>query len=84
MRATNPALAAQLHPTKNGKRTADSIVAGTSHYLWWLCAEGHGLKATGDNRLRQDAGCPYCGNRKVWPGFNDMASVRPDLAQSST
>jgi len=80
MRATNPALAAQLHPTKNGKRTADNIVAGTSHYLWWLCPEGHDWKATGDNRLRQDAGCPYCGNRKVWAGLNDMASVRPDLA----
>jgi len=24
--------------------------------------------------------CPYCLNQKVWPGFNDLATLRPELA----
>jgi hypothetical protein len=26
-------------------------------------------------------GCPYCGNRMVLKGFNDLQTVRPDIAQ---
>jgi len=26
------------------------------------------------------ATCPYCTNKKVLPGFNDLATIRPDLA----
>ena len=30
--------------------------------------------------LGGDPGCPYCAGRKVLPGFNDLAALRPDLA----
>ncbi|MBM7827708.1 zinc-ribbon domain-containing protein [Microbacterium aurum] len=80
MRVTRPDLAAQLHPTKNGAHTPDTLVAGTSHKLWWLCKLGHDWEVSGDNRVRQGTGCPYCSNKKVWPGYNDMATTRPDLA----
>ncbi len=80
MRVTRPDLAAQLHPTKNGAHTPDTLVAGTSRPLWWLCELGHDWKVSGDNRVRQGTGCPYCSNKKVWPGFNDMATTRPDIA----
>ena len=32
------------------------------------------------NRVLRDAGCPYCNDRKVLRGFNDVATVREDLA----
>lgn len=81
MRATRPDLAAEFHPWKNGERTPDNVVAGTSHRLWWLCIpNGHDWDVSGDNRVRQGTGCPYCSNKKVWGGFNDMATTRPDLA----
>lgn len=80
MRATHPQLAAEFHPTKNGERTPDNLVAGTSHRLWWLCTEGHDWEVSGDNRVRQRTGCPYCSNKKVWVGFNDMATTWRDLA----
>lgn len=81
MRATRPDLAAEFHPWKNGKRTPDNVVAGTSHKLWWRCLpHGHDWPVSGDNRVRQGTGCPYCSNKKVWVGFNDMATTRPDMA----
>ena len=27
------------------------------------------------------SGCPYCVGQKVWAGFNDLATINPDLAQ---
>lgn len=81
MRVTRPDLTAEFHPWKNNERTPDNLVAGTSHKLWWLCVpHGHDWEASGDNRVRQGTGCPYCSNKKVWVGFNDMATTRPDLA----
>ena len=81
MRVTRPDLSAEFHPTKNGERTPDDVVAGTSHRLWWQCiSHGHDWQVSGDNRVRQATGCPYCSNKKVWVGFNDMGTTRPDLA----
>lgn len=80
MRTARPDLAAEFHPTKNGDYTPDNLVAGTSRPLWWLCSLGHDWEVSGDNRVRQRTGCPYCSNKKVWAGFNDMATTRPDLA----
>ena len=31
-------------------------------------------------RTEQDLGCPYCSNRRAWPGYNDLASQAPQLA----
>ncbi|MFJ6680233.1 zinc-ribbon domain-containing protein [Microbacterium sp. NPDC091382] len=80
MAATHPELAAQLHPTKNPGVTAHTFVAGTSKRLWWQCERLHEWMATGDNRVRSRTGCPFCSNKKVWPGWNDMQTTHPDLA----
>lgn len=81
MRATRPDLTAEFHPWKNGERTPDNIVAGIRDKLWWLCIpHGHDWEVSGDNRVRQGTGCPYCSNKRVWVGFNDMATTRPDMA----
>ncbi|MFJ4174708.1 zinc-ribbon domain-containing protein [Microbacterium sp. NPDC089696] len=81
MRVTRPDLAAEFHPWKNNERTPDNVVAGTAHKLWWLCIpHGHDWEVSGGNRVRQGTGCPYCSGKKVWVGFNDMATTRPDMA----
>ena len=32
------------------------------------------------DRTRGTNGCPYCGNKKVLAGFNDLASIEPEIA----
>lgn len=54
------------------------ITAGSQHDIWWRCRRGHSWKAKLAGRRRGN-GCPYCGNRKVWRGENDLASVHPEL-----
>lgn len=75
-----PDLAAQFHPTKNSPLTPETVVPGTSRKLWWQCHLEHDWETTGDNRVRSNTGCPFCSNKKVWVGFNDMATTNPNLA----
>ncbi len=65
--ASNPVLASQWHPTRNGDLTPDQIVAGTAKKLWWLCPAGsdHEWQATGASRSLSKSGCPFCAGQRA-------------------
>ena len=46
----------------------------------WKCEKGHAWDTTPDKRIGSGRGCPYCANKKVWIGFNDLKTFFPDLA----
>jgi len=48
--------------------------------IWWVCEKGHKWQAMISDRTKKDAGCPYCANRKVLKGYNDLASTYPELS----
>jgi Probable Zinc-ribbon domain len=48
----------------------------------WKCTLGHSWKATIASRSAGN-GCPVCANRRVLPGFNDLATVNPELAKQA-
>lgn len=76
---TNPQLSKQWHPTKNGSTSPSNVMAGSGAKAWWQCDLGHEWQAeiSGRNKGR---GCPYCSNKKVLIGFNDLVTTHPDLA----
>ena len=50
--------------------------------VWWKCKMGHSWQAMVFSRTREKAsGCPYCTGKKVLPGFNDLATLKPKLAK---
>jgi hypothetical protein len=76
-----PDLAREWHTTKNGTTLPSEISPGTStNKYWWICKKGHEFLQTVNARTNLKAGCPYCTNQKVLRGFNDLLTVRPDLA----
>ncbi len=75
----NPELAAEWHPTKNGDLTPGDVLPGSTKMAWWRCELGHEWGAPVSRRTN-GYGCPYCSNRKVLPGFNDLATRNPELA----
>ena len=75
----DPALAAQWHPHKNGMLTPRDVTAVAGRAVWWRCSEGHAWKALISNR-RWGNGCPYCANRKILPGYNDLKTCHPEIA----
>lgn len=73
-----PELAAQWHPTLNGEKKPEFTLTGGRQKVWWLCEEGHHWEAAIYTRAK--SGCPFCGFKRLWPGFNDLATVSPDMA----
>jgi len=59
-----------------------TVIAGTNKKLNWKCLKGHTWMAVGNGRINGN-GCPYCANKKVMPGFNDLATTHPDLAKEA-
>ena len=74
---THPELASQAHgfdPT---------VVKGHSNRLvGWICERGHVWRATPNNRCK-GTGCPICSGRQVLAGFNDLATLHPDVARDA-
>ena len=77
----NARLMAEWDWNKNEGILPTQIGAGSSRRVWWICEKGHEWESSANNRTSKNgAGCPYCSNRKVRVGFNDLASVNPTLA----
>lgn len=45
----------------------------------WRCEKGHAYRAVVASRTKGD-GCPICSGRQVLVGFNDLATMNPELA----
>lgn len=58
------------------------ILPSSHDKVWWKCDLGHSWEAVVFSRTRERAtGCPYCTGRKVLPGFNDLATLKPKISQ---
>lgn len=77
--AKMPELAAQWHPTLNGDLKPTEVLPGSSAPVYWLCENGHHWQIAVSVRALQNHGCPYCTNKQVWTGFNDLAFKYPEL-----
>ncbi len=78
--AVSPRLAREWHPTKNGKVTPKEITSSSNKRVWWQCSLGHEWKTSVYSRTGLQTQCPYCTNRKVLKGFNDLATLEPKIA----
>lgn len=72
-----PEIAAEWHPTNNGKILPTMVFSETHDIFDWLCPNGHTYKASVENRVRKNSGCPYCAGQKVQSGFSDLATTNP-------
>ena len=75
-----PRLATEWHPTRNGQRKPDEVAAFSNTRAWWLCDKGHEFECTIGHRAQSSTNCPYCTNRKVLTGFNDLLTLEPEIA----
>ena len=64
---------------KNAPLTPKDVVTQSHRTVWWICEKGHEWQALVKSRA-DGSGCPFCTNRKVLPGFNDLATKYPELA----
>jgi hypothetical protein len=77
-----PAVAAEWHPTRNGKLTPRKVIAGTGRKLWWQCPLGsdHVWQTSAQRRVYEGTGCPFCEGQRA-SVTNSLKSQRPDLVR---
>lgn len=81
LQTVSPELAAQWDPTLNEGMKPEDVLAGSHQRVWWKCENGHQWRAAVYSRVGKESNCPYCANRKLLIGFNDLRTVRPELAK---
>lgn len=57
------------------------IYGGGEKEVYWICEKGHSYSKKILKRIRGE-GCPICAGKKVLAGFNDLATVCPDVAKT--
>ena len=75
-----PEIAKEWHPTKNGMLKPTDVTAGSHKKVWWLGKCGHEWETAIKYRTASGTKCPYCSNRKVLTGYNDLATTNPTVA----
>lgn len=75
-----PELARERHPMHN-EITPQQVTPCSNRKIWWKCELGHSYQAVIGARTMRGNGCPYCTGRKVLPGFNDLATLQPEIAK---
>ena len=78
-----PEIARQWDDERNAPLTPKDVSYGSHRSVYWICRAcdvPHSWEASVYSRTCQNNGCPICSGRKVLPGFNDLATKNPDVA----
>lgn len=75
-----PELAKEWITEKNLPLTPETVMPYSNKRVWWRCEKGHEWQAYISARTSSSSGCPYCTGRMVLAGFNDLATLYPEIA----
>jgi len=75
---THPELATQLTSAD-----ASQISRWSKMKFEWKCGLGHIWIASVESRTHLNSGCPYCAGNRVLPGFNDLQTRYPEIANQA-
>ena len=77
--STHPEVASLWNP--RNIFTPQEVKAGSERKVWWkhpVC--NHEWQAVIGDTVQKAKGCPFCSNRRVLVGFNDLETKNPELA----
>ena len=82
LNTTEPELAKEWHPTRNGDLKPIEVTKSSGKKVWWQCTKhpDHEWDAKIADRSNGQ-GCPICSGQKVLEDFNDLQSLEPELAK---
>ena len=65
---------------KNKPLEPTMVSLATHKKVIWKCKLGHEWNASVKSRTLNGTGCPYCSHNAVLTGFNDLATIFPEVA----
>jgi len=75
-----PDLAKEWDTKRNDGKSPDKCMVHSNQKVWWICPKGHHYEMTVNHRA-SGGNCPICSNHKLLVGYNDLATLYPDLAK---
>lgn len=63
--------------------TPSEVKCSTTKLFSWICRNNHQWKESPFNRTNQarNWGCPYCANKRVLKGYNDLTTTHPHMIE---
>lgn len=77
---TDPEIAEQWHPTKNGDLTPEMVSRGSDKRIWWTSHQ-HDWISSIPSRTTGGQGCAICAGSQIQIGVNDLVSTFPTIAE---
>ena len=78
---SNPLLLKEWDYEKNGEISPELFPRASDRKVWWKCSKcGHEWQSKISNR-EHGRGCPKCAGYRLFPGYNDLATVHPELLE---
>ena len=65
---------------KNEDVDINKVTLGSNKKVWWKCDKGHEWQAIISSRSIYKTGCPYCSNKKILAGYNDLVTINYNLS----
>lgn len=59
----------------------DNVTAGSNKNFYWTDKYNHSWVTSKERILRTTSPCPYCNNRQLLKGFNDLKSLYPEVVK---
>lgn len=81
LKTKNPELLDRWDYEKNRGLNPGTMFYHATTVVWWTCKEGHSYRKSISSMTTGKAECPYCTGKEVLTGYNDLQTVRPDLAE---
>jgi len=75
-----PDVALQWDYEKNKDLTPKNVSAFSKKKVWWICERGHSCYEAIYSRIRRKK-CPVCVGKTVLAGYNDLATICPEIAE---
>ncbi len=89
LKSQYPEIAAEWNYEKNHPLLPSQVTSSSSKEVWWLLSYDDPKTGKHFNfewqtriagRVFYRTGCPYLSNQKVYPGFNDLEALYPEIA----
>ncbi len=77
---THPRVLKKWDYERNDSISPKDVTAGSNKKVWWICEEGHHWQ-TSVTSIVNGGLCPVCCGQQVQTGYNDLATINPELAK---
>lgn len=76
----HPEISTEWDYINNSPIRPQDVSKSSNRNAHWICSKGHSYESTISNRIGGKS-CPYCAGKRVLPGFNDLATTHPFIAE---